>query len=85
MLGDQDSIFTDELQVRLPEEPGLFGEDKARCVSVDTKTAPGGRKKKEVFRKKKELAKYRCIDYENKLLQVKAKRSGLSLSVYCRR
>jgi len=53
VLGDQDSISTNELQVRLPEEPGLFGEDKARCVSVDTKTAPGGRKKKEVFRKKK--------------------------------
>jgi hypothetical protein len=36
VLGDQDSISMDELQVRLPEEPGFFGEDKARCVIVMT-------------------------------------------------
>lgn len=84
-LMDQDSISMDELQVRLPEEPALFADQIARCVSVDTKTtAPGGRKKKKVFKAKRELVKFRCSVYEKKLLQVKAKRSGLSLSEYCR-
>jgi len=27
-IKDQDSISTDELEVRLPEEPGLFGKYK---------------------------------------------------------
>ena len=84
VLMDRDSISMDELQVRLPEEPALFADQIARCVSVDTKTAPGGRKKKEVFKAKRELVKFRCSVYEKKLLQVKAKRSGLSLSEYCR-
>lgn len=84
VLMDQDSISTDELQVRLPEDPALSADQIARCVSVDTKTAPGGRKKKKVFKAKRELVKFRCSVYEKKLLQVKAKRSGLSLSEYCR-
>lgn len=84
VLMDRDSISMDELQVRLPEDPALFADQIARCVSVDTKTAPGGRKKKEVFKAKRELVKFRCSVYEKKLLQVKAKRSGLSLSEYCR-
>lgn len=85
VLRDQDSISSEELQVRPPEEEGLFADQIARCVSVDTKTtAPGGRKKKKVFKVKRELVKFRCSVYEKKLLQVKAKRSGLSLSEYCR-
>ncbi len=83
-LMDQDSISMDELQVRPLEEPALFADNIARCVSVDTKTAPGGCKKKKVFKAKRELVKFRCTVYEKKLLQVKAKRSGLSLSEYCR-
>jgi len=84
-LKDHNSISTGELEVRLPEEPALFEDDNSRCVSVDTKTtAPGGRNKKELFKAKRELVKFRCSVYEKKLLQVKAKRSGLSLSEYCR-
>ena len=84
-LKNQNSISTEELEVKLPEEPALFEDDNSRCVSVDTKTtAPGGRNKKELFKAKRELVKFRCSVYEKKLLQVKAKRSGLSLSEYCR-
>jgi hypothetical protein len=35
-IKDQESISTDELEVRLPDEPRLFGEEKARCVIVMT-------------------------------------------------
>lgn len=34
---------------------------------------------------KKEFVQFRCSIYEKKLLRVKAKRSGLSISEYCRR
>ncbi|QED39051.1 hypothetical protein FK178_02830 [Antarcticibacterium arcticum] len=37
-----------------------------------------------MFKAKRELVKFRCSVYEKKLLLVKAKRSGLSLSAYCR-
>ena len=59
----------------------------SRCVSVDTFLfAPEGRKeKKGVFKGKKDLVKFRCSVYEKKLLNVKAKRSGLTLSEYIRR
>jgi len=84
-LMDQDSISMEELEVKQSKEPALFEDDNSRCVSVDTKTiAPGGRNKKEMFKAKRELVKFRCSVYEKKLLQVKAKRSGLSLSEYCR-
>ena len=34
---------------------------------------------------KKEFIQFRCSIYEKKLLKVKAKKSGLTLSEYCRR
>lgn len=34
---------------------------------------------------KKEFVQFRCSIYEKKLLKVKAKKSGLSISEYCRR
>ncbi len=34
---------------------------------------------------KKEFIQFRCSIYEKKLLKVKAKKSGLSISEYCRR
>lgn len=59
----------------------------SRCVSVDTFSfAPEGRKeKKGMFKGKNDLVKFRCTVYEKKLLNIKAKRSGLSLSEYIRR
>lgn len=49
-------------------------------------TPPHGRKeKKGVFKGKGDLVKFRCSIYEKKLLKVKAKRSGLTLSEYIRR
>jgi len=58
----------------------------SRCVSVDTFLfAPLGRKEKRVFKGKGDLVKFRCSVYEKKLLKVKAKRSGLTLSEYIRR
>jgi len=64
----------------------LLGRN-SRCVSVDTFSfAPLGRKeKKRVFKAKGDLVKFRCSIYEKKLLKVKAKRSGLTLSEYIRR
>ena len=58
----------------------------ARCVSVDTiPPAPEGRRRKKSFRGKTELIKFRCTIYEKKLLKIKAKKSGLTLSEYCRK
>jgi hypothetical protein len=58
----------------------------SRCVSVDTFSfAPHGRKEKRVFKGKSDLVKFRCSVYEKKLLKVKAKTSGLTLSEYIRR
>jgi hypothetical protein len=58
----------------------------SRCVSVDTFSfAPEGRKEKKVFKGRGDLVKFRCSIYEKKLLKVKAKRSGLTLSEYIRR
>lgn len=34
---------------------------------------------------KKEFIQFRCSIYEKKLLKIKAKKSGLSISEYCRR
>jgi hypothetical protein len=34
---------------------------------------------------KKEFVQFRCSVYEKKLLKIKAKKSGLSISEYCRR
>lgn len=63
----------------------LLGRN-SRCVSVDTFLfAPLGRKEKRVFKGKGDLVKFRCSVYEKKLLKVKAKRTGLTLSEYIRR
>ena len=48
--------------------------------------APHGRnEKKERFKGKTSLVKFRCTLYQKKLLNIKAKRSGLSLSEFCRK
>jgi len=64
-------------------------EISARCVFVATKTtlpAPDGRRvKKKSFKAKNEIIKFRCTIYEKKVLKVKAKKSGLTLSEYCRK
>lgn len=63
----------------------LLGRN-SRCVSVDTISfTPLGRKEKRVFKGKGDFVKFRCSVYEKKLLKVKAKRSGLTLSEYIRR
>jgi hypothetical protein len=62
-------------------------DPNSRCVSVDTiLIAPHGRnEKKERFKGKTSLIKFRCTLYQKKLLNIKAKRSGLSLSEFCRK
>ena len=85
ILNDFDSIELDLKQTESETEM-VLGRN-ARCVSVDTFSfAPEGRKeKKRVFKGKGDLVKFRCTVYEKKLLKVKSKRSGLSLSQYIRR
>jgi hypothetical protein len=79
-----DSIELD-LELNSSETKMVLGRN-ARCVSVDTFSfAPLGRKEKTVFKGKGDLVKFRCSVYEKKLLNIKAKRSGLSLSEYIRR
>ena len=57
----------------------------SRCVAVATiPPAPEGRRRKKSFKGKSELIKFRCSIYEKKLLNIKAKKSGLTLSEYCR-
>ncbi len=64
-------------------------EISSRCVFVPTpKTtlpAPEGRRVKKSGNLKKEIIKFRCTIYEKKTLKVKAKKSGLTLSEYCRK
>ncbi len=64
-------------------------EISSRCVFVPTpKTtlpAPEGRRVKKSSNIKKEIVKFRCTIYEKKVLKVKAKKSGLTLSEYCRK
>ncbi|MEO2129049.1 MAG: mobilization protein MbpA [Christiangramia sp.] len=63
-----------------------FENGNSRCVSVDTiLIAPDGRNEKKRFKGKSDLVKFRCSSYEKKLLLIKAKKSGLTLSEYCRR
>jgi len=85
ILSQSDSLELD-LEKDLSETNKLVGRN-SRCVSVDTFSfAPHGRKeKKRVFKSKGDLVKFRCSVYEKKLLIVKSKRSGLSLSEYIRR
>ena len=62
-------------------------EGNARCVPVGTIliTPDGRNKKKERFKGKSEFIKFRCSIYEKKMLRIRAKQSGLSLSEFCRR
>ena len=84
------NIPTDKDTIELDLESA--SEDKwnvldrnSRCVSVDTiSPAPEGRRRKKSFKGKSELIKFRCSIYEKKLLKIKAKKSGLTLSEYCR-
>lgn len=84
VLDSSDSIAL-ELKLSESENKIIVGRN-SRCVSVDTVSfAPEGRKEKRVFKGKVDLVKFRCSIYEKKLLKVKAKRSGLTLSEYIRR
>lgn len=76
----------DQLGASLDEHPTMKPNSNSRCVPVGTKMiAPGGRNKKEMFKAKREFVKFRCSVYEKKLLYIKAKRSRLSVSEFCRR
>ncbi|MFI1771058.1 mobilization protein MbpA [Thalassobellus citreus] len=84
VLNSSDSIVLD-LERHVSETEMVLGRN-SRCVSVDTFLfAPHGRKGKRVFKGKGDLVKFRCSIYEKKLLIIKAKSSGLSLSEYIRR
>ena len=85
ILSQSDSIELD-MERNVTENEIIVGRN-SRCVSVDTFSfAPEGRKeKKRVFKGKSDLVKFRCTIYEKKLLNIKAKQSGLSLSEYIRR
>ena len=85
VLSQSDSIELD-MERNITENEIIVGRN-SRCVSVDTFSfAPEGRKeKKRVFKGKGDLVKFRCTIYEKKLLNIKAKQSGLSLSEYIRR
>lgn len=84
MLNGSDSMAV-ELETDATEERIVLGRN-SRCVSVDTiLPAPEGRREKRVFKGKGDLVKFRCTIYEKKLLNIKAKRAGLSLSEYIRR
>ncbi len=80
-------------KITIPEkDPEFSGEEKSfengnsRCVSVDTiLIAPDGRNEKKRFKGKSNLVKFRCTAFEKKLLLIKAKKSGLTMSEYCRR
>ena len=84
VIMNSDSIALD-LEETSSETKIVLGRN-SRCVSVDTFLfTPLGRKEKRVFKGKGDLVKFRCSVYEKKLLKVKAKRSGLTLSEYIRR
>jgi len=85
VLNSSDNIELD-LELNVLETEMVLSRN-SRCVSVDTFLfAPEGRKeKKSVFKGKRALVKFRCSVYEKKLLNIKAKRSGLNLSEYIRR
>ena len=80
---DKDTIELD-LESALDDNGNILDRN-SRCVSVDTiSPAPEGRRRKKSFKGKSELIKFRCTIYEKKLLKIKAKKSGLTLSEYCR-
>ncbi|GGK16433.1 hypothetical protein GCM10007962_08490 [Yeosuana aromativorans] len=74
-----------DLEMNSSEKSMVLGRN-SRCVAVATiSSAPEGRREKRVFKGRGDLVKFRCSIYEKKLLKVKAKRSGLTLSEYIRR
>lgn len=78
--------FEDDSNKNRSQDLSVFFGSNSRCVPVGTKMiAPGGRNKKEMFKAKREFVKFRCSVYEKKLLYIKAKRSRLSVSEFCRR
>jgi len=86
-IHNQDSL---ELELELEDlEESIGGVGGARCVFVATKTtlpAPEGRRvKRKSFKAKSEIIKFRCSNFEKKLLKVKAKKCGLTLSEYIRK
>lgn len=82
----QHEVSTEDTREVKTSESGRNLEGNSRCVSVDTiLITPGGRNKKKMFKGKSELVKFRCTIYEKKLLKIKAKHSGITISDYCRR
>ena len=58
----------------------------SRCVPVGTiLSAPPGRREKKSGKGKSETIKFRCSNYEKKMLNIKATACGLKLSEYIRR
>ena len=81
-----EGLSIEQIDASLEEHPTIESNSNSRCVPVGTKTiAPDGRNKKEMFKAKREFVKFRCSVYEKKLLYIKAKRSRLSVSEFCRR
>jgi hypothetical protein len=81
-----EGLSIEQIDTSLEGHPSIEPNSNSRCVPVGTKMiAPGGRNKKEMFKAKREFVKFRCSVYEKKLLYIKAKRSRLSVSEFCRR
>ncbi len=84
--GDETLSYNSERNSR-----GVFGVTKFTSNSnfetpKSLSPAPDGRRvKKEKFKGKSQLVKFRCTAYEKKLLIAKAKRCGISLSEMVRR
>ena len=84
LLLKNDSIELDIITANM-ERKIVVGRN-ARCVSVDTfSPSPLGRRKKKSVTAKSEIIKFRCSLYEKKILKVKARKCGLTLSEYFRR
>ncbi len=58
---------------------------KSRCVIVMTSCFFSRWSQKGKMKRKKEFIQFRCSAYEKKLLKVKARKAGISLSEFCRR
>ena len=68
------------------QDLSVFFGSNSRCVPVGTESiTPGGRNWKESSKVKRKNVKFRCTMYEKKLLEVKAARSQVSVSEFCRR
>ena len=84
LLLEQDSL-TLQIEPDFGKQNESAGSN-SRWVSVDTiLTTPDGRSPKKQINIKDEIIKFRCTTYEKKLLIIKAKTTGLTLSEYFRR